>query len=144
MAKTKTSPAAPTGAGATTKGGFTVKSLVTLPLWKWADGIEKAFKIVSPIRIGKALSDRRAKVDDSDDAGTKRGPNMEPAHVAQVVNLETGELCTLIFGAVLKGTLEDSYPSDSYVGKCFVSTQSKIEGKRYKGYSLAEIEDPSA
>lgn len=139
--QTQTAPAAPVGAGATVGAGFVVKKLVTLPLWKWQDGVAKFFKITSPIVLGKAVDDKRAKKDEGDESAPA-GVKMAPAHICNVVNLETAEVCQIIVGSVLKGNLEESYPNASYVGKCFMSTQSKIEGKRYKGYSLAEIEEP--
>jgi len=136
MAKAKTNPTAPAQMAHTK---YTVTKLVTLPLWKWQDGVEKAFRIETPIVLGKAVKDRGPA---GADKGTKGAVEMEPAHVCNVIDLETGELKQIITGTVLMGNLQENYPDGAYVGKCFISTQSKIEGKRYKAYSLAEIADP--
>ncbi len=141
MAKSKPEKLAEPVAPTPKHSKYTVLSLVTLPLWKWQDGTEKAFKILTPIVLGKVVKDRGAA---GETAGADKAKAMEPAHVCNVVNLETGEQCQIITGSVLMGNLKEAYPDDSYVGRCFISTQTKIEGKRYKGYSLAEIADPSA
>lgn len=141
MAKAKTETAQPAQMN---HSKYVVKALVTLPLWKWQDGVEKAFRIETPIVLGKAVKDRGPAGVKGEEKGGPKGVQMEPAHICNVTNLETGELMQIITGSVLKGNLEDNYPDQSYVGKCFISTQSKIEGKRYKGYSLAEIEAPTA
>lgn len=140
MAKTKTTVS--TAAPAQMKHSkYTITALVTLPLWKWLDGVEKAFRVESAIVLGKAVKDRGPA---GADKGAKGAVEMEPAHVMNVIDLDTGELKQVITGTVLMGNLQENYPDDSYVGKCFISTQSKIEGKRYKAYSLAEIAQPEA
>jgi hypothetical protein len=113
------------------KPKFTVKRLVTLPLWKWADGVEKAFTCDDEIKLGRIVASKTKNND---------GKEMEPASIMHVTDLETGAKCQLIVGAVLKSTLEENYPGNSYVGLSFTSTQSKVEGKRYRAYSLAEVE----
>ena len=106
---------------------------ITVPLWKWADNEEKVFRIEEPIRIGKAMKATA-------DKDGKPGKEMEPAHVVRVTRLDVGMECEIIVGAVLMGNLEENYPNQSYVGKCFISQQTKAEGKRYRNYSLAEVD----
>jgi hypothetical protein len=111
-----------------------VRRQVTLPLWKWADGVEKYFEVMSPIRKGKAVSTTKSK------DGVEDGVVMKPADLMTVRNLETGVECELIVGAVLKSTMIESYDGETYVGRMFSATQTKIEGKRYRAYSLNELE----
>lgn len=117
---------------ATALPGFKVKKIVTVPLWKWVDGEAKFFTILEPIRLSTAKQKAGGKGDKEKD--------MEPAHVALVRDLATGNEQTLIFGAVLLSNLDESYPDKGYVGKSFQVIQSKIEGKRYRGYAISEIE----
>ena len=66
---------------------------------------------------------------------------MEPAHLAPVINLETGEENLLIVAAVVKGNFDEHYPKNAYVGKAFELVKlGKREGKRYFDYSIKEIE----
>lgn len=119
--------------------GFKIKKRVTLPLWKWTDGVEKFFTITGAIHTGRAVSDKR----EADADGKKPGKSaivMEPANIATVIDLTTKQECEIIVGAVLKSTLEENYPNETYVGKSFSSIQSKVEGKRYRQYTLTEIE----
>jgi len=120
-------------AGATASGfKFTVSRNVTLPLWKWETGKQKVFRIETEIKIGNVTKPKGKGVEP-----TK--VEMEPAHVAEVTNLDTKTRCQMIFGKVLQSEIEKAYPEHSYVGKCFASIQSDIPGKRYKGYTLDEI-----
>lgn len=100
---------------------------VTLPLWKWEDNEKKYFRVDAAIRIGKPVK------------ATEGQKQMEPAHIATVTNLATMVQCEIIVGAVLHSELDENYPDDSYVGKSFSAEKSKITGKRYAGYAIAEI-----
>jgi len=73
--------------------------------------------------------------DTTDDKG-------EPAtiDICNVTNLETGEAMQMVVNTVLKSSLVEEYPKDEYVNKSFKVTQLKVEGKRYKKYSMFEIE----
>lgn len=125
-------------ATAATLKGFTVVRRVTLPLWKWADGIEKFYRPTGAIHTGRTVSDTREVGED----GKKKGAStvkMEPAQIMTVIDLETNRECELIVGHILKSNLEDNYPKETYVGKSFSSIQSKVEGKRYRQYTLTEI-----
>lgn len=63
---------------------------------------------------------------------------MAPPTVARVLNLETGEICTLVMGAVLLAELQDNY--DALTGLRFEITKSTIEGKSYHAYTINELE----
>lgn len=106
---------------------FQLKS-VTLPLWKWQDGVTKYFTIDGQMKLGRVVQK----------AG-KDGAKMEPATVAPVTRLDNNTKAEIICGAVLKSTLEDTYADHSYVGKSFAVTQSEVPGKRYRAYSVSEI-----
>lgn len=113
--------------------GLTPVRNVTVPTLKFPDGSRIAVKIISKIEKGKEMKEGR---------GGK--PKMEPADVAQVMRLSTGEVVQLIFGTVLKSEIEDAYPEHSYVGKCFViEKHAKAVGKTYATYSVTEVADPT-
>jgi len=102
---------------------------VTLPLIKKADGVPLYVKFDSAIFTGKEIK------------GTGEKAKMEPARLANVTNLETGELGQIICNKVLEGTLTEEYPDNGYVNKGFAITQhGKASGKRYHTYTIAEIE----
>ena len=134
MAKAKTNTISnaeqtPTAAGMPPQ--FNVKKVVTIPLWKWLDNVQKYVRFDGEIHVGKVV------------ANTIKGKTdikMEPANVARVTDLSTDRECELIVGSVLKSTLEEEYPGHQYVGKSFQIRQYKIEGKRYRGYEVTEIE----
>jgi len=119
-------------ATATTTTGFNpdevkVVKNVTLPLLKKEDDRPVYIKSIGAIYKGKQVNGKEAD-------------KMEPADLMNIVNLETGEEMQIICNAVMKSTFNEEYPDDSYIGKCFRVTQMKVEGKRYKNYSIAEIE----
>lgn len=64
---------------------------------------------------------------------------MEPPFLAEVVDLETGEEMQMIFPKVLKDTLLETYSDSTYVGKNFRVIKYVLEGKKYHGWSIAEI-----
>lgn len=113
-----------------TKPAFEYKSVrkITLPLLKKEDGVAIFVAIMGPIFKGKEVK------------GTGDAAKMAPADLANILNLETGEEMQMICNAVLKSTLEEEYPGEGYVGKQFRILQSKVEGKRYKNYTVEEIE----
>lgn len=69
-------------------------------------------------------------------------PKMEPARVADVLNLETKMNNTLIVNAVLEGILMENYPDNGYVGKSFaILMRPPVDGKRYKTFEVFRLED---
>lgn len=82
----------------------------------------------SPFVMGKKL-----KGDDS---------KKEPAHLAQVTDLDTGEEKQMIGPSVLRSTLEEEYPNTAYVGKFFeIENLGKKAGRGQsaEGYNLFRI-----
>lgn len=113
-----------------------VKNL-TLDILKFVELQPRHVKITGPIHLGK---EQKAGKDD-DDKKSKR----DPAHLATCINLEDGSECQIIVAAVVLSVLNDEYPNESYVGKCFAITKkNRVEGKAYFPYGVEEIEDPAA
>ena len=67
-------------------------------------------------------------------------------NIGHIIDLETGEEKHIVMGSVLLSTLTESYPSESYVGKCYQITKGAKRGGASRGYHpylLAEIADPA-
>ena len=97
-------------------------------LWKWEDGEEKVLTILGPIRVGRTVSNPRN--------GIAKAPD-----ILSVRDLADGNEKEILVGQVLKSTLVENYPDDSYVGKSFACTQSAPPtGKRYKQMTVNEVE----
>lgn len=75
---------------------------------------------------------------------TAEQKKMEPPMMAEVLNLETGELGLIIMNEVLLREVRKRYPDDSYVGKYFGITMKAVNGKRYKNFVLFELEPDTA
>jgi hypothetical protein len=109
--------------------GFTVAKQVTRNVLKQVDDKWLAWQSEGEIYEGEALEKERGKE-----------PEMAPAHLMHVINLETREKMVLVMNTVLQGELERAYPDGSYVGKYFASRRrAAAEGKRYKVYDLMEL-----
>lgn len=107
------------------------KKLLTRPVLKWEVGKPRFIKIETAMHIGKEMKEK---------AGEKK---KEPATLANVIDLSTGDLAQIIVNAVLKSVLNEEYPNDTYVGLCFsVTKQARVQGKQYDPFSIEEIEDP--
>ena len=110
-----------------------VKNL-TLDILKFVEQQTRHVKITGAIHLGKEQKSSRGGED------KKR----EPAQLAPCINLEDGTECQIIVSAVVLSVLNDEYPGEAYVGKCFAITKkNRVEGKQYFPYSVEEIEDPS-
>lgn len=123
---------APEGGGATARQYKKVRS-VTLPLKSLKTlGDIAHVRITTPITVGKKLQG-----DDS----TK-----EPAHLCNIIDLDTGEEMQMIIPKVLRSTLEEEYPTVGekigYLGKCFeIENLGKKagRGKSAEGYNTFRI-----
>jgi hypothetical protein len=66
----------------------------------------------------------------------------EPATLAQVTDLETGENAIIVVPVVVQSSIEEKYSDGAYVGLCF--SIEKLEkanpDKKYFPYAVAEIE----
>lgn len=107
---------------------YNLKKTLGGSLWKWEDGKEKVFTVLSPIRAGKAVSNPRS--------GIAKAPD-----VMTVRDAEDGNEKDILVGAVLRSSLTESYPDDTYVGLSFACTQGAVKpGTRYKTMTVAEVE----
>lgn len=109
-------------------GGFKVKGAVTLPVLKLAASVQRFVYFDGPMHVGK------------DTGQVMNGKKMEPATVANVTDMETGEQGVLICATVMAGELRNAYPDDSYVGKGFALTLIKVPEKKYNMYEILEID----
>jgi len=78
---------------------------------------------------------RRSRKDEGD--GSKK---VEPMHIAEVVNLKTGEVARLVCHDVLESTLTEAYKDAGYVGKAFKIEKTKATGKRYFNFTIRELQ----
>jgi len=119
----------------TTSNGRVVVKRVTQMLLKLTDNTPVAVKILDAVFVGKALKNAR-EVD------------KKPANLVNVIDLDTGAEMQLIVASMMQSTLEDEYPNNGYVGKCFEITKlGKVlggTGNSYNKYSIIEIEEPGA
>ena len=102
---------------------------VTLPVLRQHDGVPIAVQFDSEIKQAVKLAN-----DDSE---------RQPPKIANVIDLQTGELCTLICNAARVSALERMYPDEKYVGKQFamVSRKRPHKGERtIREYAIREIE----
>lgn len=108
---------------------FKVKKNITLPLIKPQLDVPVYVKVTSAVFEGKKIE------------GTGDKAKMEPAHLFNCINLETGEEAQMIAPAVLMGIFTDEYENDAYVGKGFrIIKHPKASGKRYHAFSVAELD----
>lgn len=108
---------------------FKIKRAITLPLLKFAIDVPVYVKITEPMFVGKEIK------------GTGEKAKMEPATLANCINLETGEQCQIIIATVLKSIITEEFENESYVGKGFqIIKGAKASGKAYNPYTVAELE----
>lgn len=121
-----TAPAAPT---------FQRKKRLTKPALKFV--VDKPMYVLIMGKIHEGEQRGKAQIDPS------TGQAKKPPMVCDVVDLTTGEECSLIAAEIIKTELASSYPNDSYVGHGFeITKQKRKEGKRYDPYDISEIELP--
>lgn len=108
---------------------FRKTKLVTVPVMKIDFETAYYVRFESPFYVGKEIKEKSGKV------------AKKPATLANVTNMETGELGIIVCNEVLKSTIEEGYPDEDYVGKIFeVIKHQKKEGKEYCTFSIAECE----
>lgn len=114
---------------------FKVKAQVTRPVLKQEDKVAIFVLFTGPIHRAE---ERRGEA--------KEGQEKDrPPMIADITNLETGQLQTLVCGAVLQGELEEKYKDDGYIGRAFrlesllIPMQGK-SGQRMRIYDIQELE----
>lgn len=109
---------------------------VTRPVLKLEVNTEYYLKIEEVFRTEVLTEEQRAK---------SKYPESESITLVNVTDLETGEAMQLVVRTVFSAELIEAYPGDAYVGKCFAVKMSNADGKRYKVFSIQEIElEPEA
>lgn len=103
---------------------MTRKRAVAVPLFKFEPDVPRFYLVESAMFIGKKIDDKK-----------------EAATLIPVTDLETGEQGQIIVGTVLKELLNETYPSDGYVGLKFEMTLRKRADKKYNTYDLYEVGD---
>jgi len=97
---------------------------VVRPLLKITPGVEYYVKITGPMHLGRQIKDDK-----------------EPATLADIVNLPTGEEMQIILPKIMREALAEQFPKDAYVGKCFAFELMRVPEKRYNLVkTLVEIE----
>jgi hypothetical protein len=94
--------------------GFKRGKAIVLPVFSFKNRNTAYLKFVEPIKVGEPLPG---------DDGSK-----PPAHIAEVIDLETGEPCLLIVPKVLESVLTRQ---GDYVGKSFELQASIKKGKKF-------------
>lgn len=137
---------------------FKVKAQLTREVIKQKDNETIFVQITGPIYQGKTLDGAKKKADGS--------PEMAPARLCEVADLATGRLGLIIANKVLEGALVDAFPgitgaksqvksdtdnslievdTPNYVGKKLAITmQPSPEGKRYKTFTVYELDETGA
>lgn len=146
MAKAKKKASAEAGAAQAQPGRkFAVVRNVTLPVLKLAIETPAYITVKDAMRVSESHAGQQASDEGKGNKGKEEKANkMGPATICTVVDLETGEVKTLIVSTVVKSIFEREYPGDAYVGKSFCLVKhAKKEGKNYFNFSVDEI-DPDA
>lgn len=120
---------------------------VTLPLLKIKEGTEYVITMLTAMALGKQMPPKTEQITDpvTGEVKTITKPPEAPATVAQVRVLQDapgakdGEEYQMLCNTIFAKELREQYANDSYVGKSFAFTVFKIDGKRYKGCSIAEV-----
>lgn len=128
-------PAAPPVVANLPEGVKAVRNvtLPTLVLKKAGDSA--VLKFMDAMRISKV----KTKPDVGPDGKVKE---REPATVATVVNIQTGEQFIYLVASVVKSNLERDYPAEAYVGKAFYiqNKGKRTENQRYNDFAIIEVE----
>jgi hypothetical protein len=103
------------------------------------DGTPSYFKFDSAFVVDETIQVRTRKSKNDPD-GTKK----EPMEIADVTNIETGEVGRLIGNSVIKSELRRTYPDNKYVGLMFEIKQGagktgSTSGNKYRTFKIVEI-----
>lgn len=103
---------------------YTIKRVISVPQLKLEGGNDYAVKVEAPMY-------------EEPDRGIAGGTTVT---LMKVINLETGELSTILLGAKLRRLFTDE---DEYVGNCYLIGVGHIEGdNNWRDYALSEIDVP--
>ena len=120
----------------TSFGEFEVVRNVTLPfLIIPADGAPYYLKFNTAIAPDTTTFSERVRKRRADADGKPQ--SKEPMDIAEITNLQSGEVGRLVFLDLLKNNLREAYPNDGYVGLYFKI--SKTKGKGFFNFNIVEI-----
>lgn len=105
---------------------FKVRKMIERQLFKIKPGIEYYFKLSAPMYVGKKIDDQK-----------------EAATLCYCVDLTSGEEGQIILGKILRDSLNENYPKDTYVGKSFAIELMKVPDKRYNILKTFNEIDPT-
>jgi hypothetical protein len=118
-------------------GEIEVVRNVTLPfIIIPADGVPFYVKFNTAIEPDKTTFSERVRKGKVSADGTQQ--SAEPMHIAEVTNLQSGEVGRLVAHQVLESNLDEAYPNAGYVGKYFKISKQK-SAKRYFTFNIVEI-----
>lgn len=121
---------------ATVPAAFKIKRTITVPSLAIKNvGQGYALKFDSAMRVSTISQ----KAGTGKDGQTKQ---MEPATIANVTDVQTGEQYIYLVATVVKSNLENNYADESYVGKVFwiCNKGKRKESQRYSDFEIQEIE----
>lgn len=130
--------AAPSVKVSTIGGKSYKRKNVTLPAIKLVEGQPVVLRVLSAIKQGRVMKDRK----------DKDGNTMKPAEIMDVVLLNEdgsdGAEGVIVCGKSIGDTLRNEYPNDSYVGKTFEFTANAKKdlqgGHTFRPVSIVELE----
>ena len=118
-------------------GEFEVVRNVTLPfIIIPQDGVPFYLKFNTAIEPDKTTFSERVRKGKTNEDGSKQ--SVQPMHIAEVTNLQSGEVGRLVAHQVLESNLDEAYPNAGYVGKYFKISKQK-SAKRYFTFNIVEI-----
>lgn len=118
-------------------GEIEVVRNVTLPfIIIPSDGNPFYLKFNTAIELDKTTFSERVRKGKTDADG--KAQSAEPMHIAEVTNLQSGEVGRLVAHQVLESNLNEAYPNNGYVDKCFKISKQK-SAKRYFTFNIVEI-----
>jgi hypothetical protein len=99
---------------------------VTLPVLKLEKNQTRYLAILGAMHKGKKIDDQK-----------------EAATICRAVDMSTGEEGQVICPTVMEKELNENYPGETYVGRGFEVTLTRVPDKRYNIVSLAEVSIPA-
>ncbi len=111
--------------------GYKAKKQVTLPSLSMKEGQTFALRFDTAMRVSEVM-----------DKKTEGKKPRDPATIANVTDVATGEQYIFIVPSVVKSNLERDYKDESYVGCVFQITHKgkRKESQRYFDFAITELE----
>jgi len=113
-----------------TKSKYTVIKAVTQAVLKLAKGQPRAFYLIGPMHLGKDIA-----------APAGQEPR-KAATLVHSVDIETGEEGVVICPTIMQKELNEAYPGETYVGRCFEIVVTRDMEKKYNHVGITEIAPP--